>query len=294
MVAMTEKKTQILVVYKKSQMELYEDHHPEGLALVRQREPTLWKQFEQAHQENLLALEKVRTAIHDRGIAATYAHRSEHPPAQHYDLVVSVGGDGTLLDVSHSVLAQPILGVNSSPDMSVGHFCAADADTFDLHLAQWLAGEFEESVLTRLQVMLNKAPVGPPVLNEVLVSHTVPAAVSRYILTVGDTEEEHKSSGIWISTAAGSTGAILSAGGHRLADNDTRLQYLVREPYRVTSATCHLLKGTVDTPLEILSKMRTGAVYLDGHRHQIPITLGDRLTICRHVHPLRLLGFSSD
>ena len=46
------------------------------------------------------------------------------------DLVVAVGGDGTLLAASHNVVDVPILGVNSAPGHSVGFFCAAKRPTF--------------------------------------------------------------------------------------------------------------------------------------------------------------------
>ena len=46
------------------------------------------------------------------------------PPARKPDLVVTIGGDGTLLAASHAIGDTPILGINSAPDFSVGFFCS--------------------------------------------------------------------------------------------------------------------------------------------------------------------------
>ena len=51
------------------------------------------------------------------------------------------------------------------------------------------------------------------VLNDILICHHNPGAMSRYYLTVGRVREEQRSSGVWIATAAGSSGGLHSAGG---------------------------------------------------------------------------------
>lgn len=280
----------LLVVYKKSQLELYQEHEPEAIEYLRAREPQLLARFEHAHKLNSQAIDKVGSAATKLGFDAECVYRADHEAGNLFSLVISVGGDGTLLDVSQTLRDVPIMGVNSSPTMSVGHFCCTDADGFATALEQWRDGQLESAVLNRLQITVNGTPNPTPVLNEMLYAHTVPGAVSRYVFRCGDAEEEHKSSGIWISTAAGSTAAILSAGGHIMDAEDPRLQFVVREPYK-RAAEYKLLRGTTDNELEILSKMRTAALYLDGHRHQIELRLGDRVIVGSHPNPLKLVGF---
>jgi hypothetical protein len=58
-------------------------------------------------------------------------------------LIVSVGGDGTLLRASKAIRdgrRTLLMGVNSSPSSSVGFFCAATAKTFAPLFQQVLAG----------------------------------------------------------------------------------------------------------------------------------------------------------
>ncbi len=281
----------LLVVYKKSQLELYREHDPEAGHQLSEKEPELWGRFVTSHEENASAIEQVRAAIDHRGLDAEFVYRADHETADGFDLVVSVGGDGTLLDVSHSVHHRPLLGVIPS-GASVGYFCGADPAGFGDVLDRWLSDQHSVTELTRLQVSVNGTPFAIPILNEILYSAIVPAAVSRYQIRVGDREEEHKSSGIWISTAAGSTAAIRSAGGERMEPTDSRLQYVVREPFQHGDTDYQLLRGILDGPIEILAKMRTAALYVDGHREQIWLSLGDRVSIARHDCPLRLVGFT--
>ncbi len=282
----------LLVVYKKSQLELYQQHDPAAGEHLRDKEPEIWARFQSAHSENARAIEKVRAATAKQRIEADFVWRADHNTADGYDLVVSVGGDGTLLDVSHCVFRRPLLGVSSSV-LSVGHFCATDAAGFGDALARWQSGELTAVQLNRLQITVNGEAFGIPVLNEILYTAPVPAAVSRYVLTVDGRQEEHKSSGIWIATAAGSTAAIQSAGGVVMETSDDRIQYIVREPYRGGGDEYELVGGFLDGSMELLAKMRTAALYVDGHREQIWLSLGDRVVIDRHPHPLNLLGYGA-
>ena len=293
--AQSDRPLRLLVVYKKSQLELYVEHEEMAMDQLRDREPELYNRFESVHEQNAAAIEQVRQCIQQRGHASHFVHRAELAlDPQDVDLVISVGGDGTLLDVSHSIRDLPLLGVNSSPGVSVGHFCATDATRLGEVLDAFAQGVLVPRPLTRLQVSLNGHVIDTPILNEVLLAHVVPAAVSRYILQCDNASEEHKSSGVWIATAAGSTSAILSAGGRMLPIDDTRIQFLVRELYREPDRTYSLTDGIVRGPIEFLSKMRMGALFLDGHREKIPLVLGDRIRVETHPHPLRLVGYRHD
>lgn len=281
----------VLVVYKKSQMELYDEHEPGRIEEIRRSEPRMYQRFLSAHEDNSRAIESVARQIEARGMIADLQYRAEHERTEDACLVVSVGGDGTLLDVSHAVLSAPLMGVNSAPGSSVGHFCATNAEDFGDTLDRWRNGKLGSARLTRLQATINGRALPLPILNDILFAHTVPAAMSRYVLRIGDVEEEHKSSGIWISSAAGSTAAIRSAGGVEMDPTDERVQYVVREPYLWAGQEHRLLGGIETKPIEMLVKMRTAGLYLDGHREQHTVSLGDRITVARHPRPLELVGF---
>ncbi len=280
----------LLVVYKKSQLELFQEHDPEGARSLAEREPGHHARFLLAHDENRASIDAVAHAIEERGLVADCRYRADRNATCQFDLVVSVGGDGTLLDVSHAVLESPLLGVNSART-SVGHFCATDALGFGAVLDRFLLGALGETPMTRLEVSVNGVPQLTPVLNEVLFAHVCPAAVSRYGITIGEDTEDQKSSGLWIATGAGSTAAIRSAGGVLMHPADPRIQFLVREPYRWGEVPLVYDKGIVEPPIFLECKTRTAAIYLDGHREQVDLGIGDRVRVERHPNPLRLLGF---
>ena len=183
-------------------------------------------------------------------------------------LVVSVGGDGTLLTASHWVRDGLLLGVNSAPGDSVGFFSLATLETFAAVLGRILGGELHPVAVARLALTLDGRPLPEPALNDVLAVHEHPAATSRYLLRVKESEEEHRSSGLWISTAAGSTAGIASAGGRRLPLRSRRLQFRVRELYRAPGRTYALASGFVapGEALVVESRMEDGWLFLDGAR----------------------------
>ena len=77
------------------------------------------------HQETL---RQAKTALRDLGASAVLRYRPEPLPEEGaWDLIVTLGGDGTLLWASHLAdSSTPILAINRAPDTSVGYFCAGD------------------------------------------------------------------------------------------------------------------------------------------------------------------------
>ncbi|MEZ4703720.1 MAG: NAD(+)/NADH kinase [Bdellovibrionota bacterium] len=89
-----------------------------------------------SHLQHQKCLEHVKDVLDRRGIRSTFFHRSEDFDESVYDLVVSVGGDGTFLDASKNVKIKPMLGVNSCPQDSVGRFSAVTQESFETFLDQ--------------------------------------------------------------------------------------------------------------------------------------------------------------
>lgn len=273
-----------------------EEHDPLITKLMRRRDPTVTrlKQSHEAHEETV---REVETALDDLGAQVVFrgGPRFRIPRA---DLVVTIGGDGTLLAASHQIGdGVPLVGINSAPDHSVGFFCGGKKGDVKRTLARALGGELRRTELTRMRVDLNGRCIHARVLNEALVCHASPAATSRYILRIeGEDgllgEEDQRSSGIWIGPAAGSTAAQRSAGGRVLPLSSPKLQYVVREPYTPAGGHFRYAKGLVDPEgtLVIRSKMREAKVFLDGHRIVHSITIGDVLTMRRSADALTVLG----
>ncbi len=211
-----------------------------------------------------------------------------HPTAQdlaNATLVVTIGGDGTFLTVARLLTNTPLFGVNSSPSTSTGHYCAATADTFPARFEDVLSGAIAPVPLTRIMVSIDDVAHDTAALNDVLFAHRTPVASTRYALRIGDASELQLSSGIWVSTASGSTAAILSAGGTVMEVADPRLQYRIREPYALAKIPPNLTHGFVEQ-LEIVSRSDRNALFLDGHTDPIPVPFGARARLQRAPVPL--------
>lgn len=285
--------TRALVVYKKSYYELYGYTQRAGrFAALQGHRQAIIEAMQRSHEENQRTLAAVQAAFEAVGMPYDCLYRGELTSVAGYDLVLSVGGDGTFLEVARYALDLPVLGVNSDPERSTAFFCAANCTTIHSHLEALLAGKVGEMRLARLQVAINDRPLPYYALNDLLVAHANPAAMTSYTLQLGTVSEPQRSSGLWIATAAGSTAAIRAAGGRILPLRSRQLQYLVREPYSGDRCRYRLLKGLVgpDTPLQLTSKTRRGRLFMDGPHLRFSIGLGDVLTVTTAATPLRVLG----
>lgn len=284
----------VLVVYKKSRYRIYllERKNKRMARLIRARHDSVRAMLE-AHEAHERALERVCEILRRAGVDLAVRYRAELA-RDGYDLIVTVGGDGTLLEAARVITDTPVLAVNSSRRHSVGFFCGADEGDMEERIALALAGKLRAVPLSRAAVTVDGAPVGPPVLNDVLFCNDNPAVTSRYVLRVGRVREAQKSSGIWIGTPAGSTAALRSAGGDLLPVRARKIEWVVREPYAPPGGPPVRLRKGVCGPaaqVGILNAMRQAMLYFDGGHRKSVVEMGQLIEVGLHRHPLRLLGF---
>lgn len=293
---MARRSPRIAIVVKRTTYRKFvvEEHDPLIAKLVRRRDPTV-SRLKQSHEAHEATMREVEEAVTKLGAQVVHrgGPRFRIPKA---DLLLSVGGDGTLLAASHQVGdGIPLLGINSAPESSVGFFCGAQKGNIASMIERALAGKLKSVELTRMRVDLNGKCIHARVLNDALVCHASPAATSRYILRVADGEEDQRSSGLWIGPAAGSTAAQRSAGGRVLPLDSEKIQYVVREPYTPAGGHFRFAKGLVAPGEELVihSKMREAKIFLDGHRIVHSMTIGDVLTMRRSSDSLTVLGIAA-
>ena len=286
----------VVVVAKRTAYRRFveDERDPRAKQLLRKRDGSVNTWLE-SHREHVRTLETVERELERTGAQVLLVQRAHAAfDASDAELVIAVGGDGTLLAASHSIGQIPILGVNSAPRHSVGFFCAATRTTFTKLLAQALEGRLPSVELTRMKVSVNGRVRTKRVLNEALYCHSSPAATSRYILSYDRTHEEQRSSGLWIGPAAGSTAAQRSAGGRILPLRSKLIQLVAREPYTPAGQRYRLTKFLVEEghSVSVDSKMDDAAVFFDGPDRQVPVRLGDRVTFTMSDEPLSVLGLA--
>lgn len=288
---------QILVAFKKTRLEHHEAARDDEAPEPGARERASVEQLRASHRTHRAAVDTVVDHIESEGFSSDVSYRGGVHNTEPYDLIVTVGGDGTVLDLSHKVETAPILAVNSDPESSVGYFCAGTADAFPQLFEETLGDALPAFDLLRFRIRVDGEVTGPPVLNDILFAHKNPAAASKYVLEAGDDRhEEQCSSGVWVATPAGSTAAIRSAGGTVLPLGCKNIEYLVREPYPGRGDRGRLLNGIqpVGDPLRIRSRMEHGRVFIDGPHIWREVGFEEAVAIESDAPSLRLFGLDVD
>jgi NAD+ kinase len=284
----------VLVIYKKSayQLMVRERKNARARALLERQDRAV-ERLLASHEDHVSTIQDARAVLERLGVDATFRYRADADTADTFDLVVTIGGDGTLLWASHLVGRQPMLAINSAPRDSVGYFCAGTKDNLEEVIVGALEHSLDAIELTRVQITLDGELVSKRVLNDVLFCHECPAATTRYLIRQRDLEEDHKSSGVWIGPAAGSTAAQRSAGGSVLPPTSTQIQYVVREPYMPNGTRYRLVKGLVEAEEQLLitSKTHGGRLYVDGPHLRRKVALGSEIGVKRSPEALTVLGF---
>ncbi len=129
------------------------------------------------------------------------------------DLIVTIGGDGTILRGVHQAapLGVPVLGVNMG---RVGFMSELDADDAVDGLGWYLEGNarVEERAMLRALVAGQDAPVDA--LNDVIIARgEVLRVIELETLIDGVLLSTYRGDGVVVATATGSTGYALSLGG---------------------------------------------------------------------------------
>lgn len=244
--------------------------------------------YQCAFKDHHKAIRLITTFLTKNHLSYSLKWRGDKINFDNFDYVITIGGDGTFLEAARNVNTQVIIGLNSTPSYSVGKLCLANALRFSEIWEKIKRGKLKMIKLERLRLIYAHSSAPINCLNDILICHSIPAAMSRYSLRINNIEEVQDSSGIWISTAAGSTGGIHSAGGTILPMTDKHLQYLPRELYNGRIKK-NVLKGAVisaRSKIVVTSFIKEGVIYIDGSHLMLPFSFGEKIKINRSPTPL--------
>lgn len=239
-------------------------------------------------RRQIAAIDRVRAALAGHDVRERRVHDLRPDAAADVDLVVTAGGDGTVFTANTLATTAPFLTVNSDPQGSLGHFTRARAEDVPRLLDAWASGRGSIQELPRLRCRTPTIDVR--ILNDALFTNANPAAMSRYVIDDGGRSERQRSSGVWVSTAAGSTGGIHSAGMAPVHALAPALLFKVREPFHAFGPIS-LLEGRQLPPrrLALTAAVPGMALYLDGPNITVPLAPGDTAEFTASDSPLRLL-----
>lgn len=286
----------ILIVYKKPLLEIYENKSDDLAKLVEEGMDV--KDLEAELREDRETRDVVKKALENyKDVKVDWKYRAELSKklVSKYDLIITLGGDGTLMEASHYIKDKPIFGVNSDyrpdSDSSEGFFLAANKHNFLEKYEKLQKGKLKTYKFNRLQLELNGKKLEELVLNDALIIHKHPAATSRMIVKDKGVEEFQKTDGMIIATAASNW--AISYGGQVLPITSKKISYVTKGLYIGRLNPNPKLKTGITKKLEVFSKMREGMIYTDGKHIEYPFGLGAKLKVYP-AKPLRITGFNEE
>jgi len=239
------------------------------------REHATYQQSLSKLQKNLRTLAKLH--VIERNFLTNYLFTEK-------DLVVTIGIDGLVVNTAKYLDGQPLVAVNPDPSQIDGTLLPFDVSQAAGVVKKALQGRMQIKKVTMAEARLKD---GQSLLafNDIFIG--VENHVSaRYRIQIDGKVEEHSSSGIIVSTGAGSTGWMSSffnmANGMLAAyepEGEIRLKkpeiawdcdhlyYIVREPFISKTSGAKVVSGRINRgkPLVVESHMSTGGViFSDG------------------------------
>ena len=202
-----------LLISKLSTYQLYSQSNDNLVSEYVNSESIDAKRIREANDEHHKAADLVLNLLEKANFYVRDIWRNEldeHPEqVNKFDLVITVGGDGTFLDASHFIKDVPIIGVNSDPKRSVGRYCIANAENFEELILGF--DSLKKVQYKRLEAVIDGQEL-PPILNEIFIAHSNPAAMTRYHLKSAKYDADVRGSGLIVCTPSGVTGWALNAG----------------------------------------------------------------------------------
>ena len=208
---------------------------------------------------------------------------------QRCDLIVVVGGDGSLLGVARDLAhtRKPVLGVNRG---GLGFLADIAPKKIPEQLGAVLAGEYrvEDHFLLEASVQRSGSELmRSPALNDVVVHPGSMARMMEFSLAVnGDFVYDQRSDGLIVASPTGSTAYALSAGGPIMHPSLDAIVIVPMYPHTLTSRPL-VVRG--DSAIEVtLGSVGQAQVSCDSQVN-FKLQSGDQVRIEKYAAPLRLV-----
>ncbi|HYG78611.1 MAG TPA: NAD(+)/NADH kinase [Planctomycetota bacterium] len=213
------------------------------------------------------------------------------------DLVLVFGGDGSILSVARRLHGNPIpvFGVNMG---QLGFLAETSPEELRKTLPWVLRGDYVLSSRMMLQIRVangisgSRKPHSPAeflALNDAVLLRLPKASMMAVEVRVsGEEVARYKGDGLIVSTATGSTGYSLSAGGPILSE---RLKAMIVTPICPHTLANRPIVLSGDETLEIRAETRTGSpveLVMDG-QVSCSLTSGTVVTVARAPHEFNLV-----
>ncbi len=262
-----------------------------GLVMHRERAPELalatveWL-IERGHEVRLVAEEAAALRMPDLGVSPADLSIG-------LDLMLSLGGDGTMLRAVDLVAADgvPVLGVNLG---QLGYLTEVEPSGVRMALKRFLAGSYRIEERMRLQVVVHRQGQEPDLLqalNEAVVEKSEMGHTVRLdVLLDGRPFTSYVSDGLILATPTGSTAYAFSAGGPIV---DPRHRAVLMAPVAAHMLFDRALVLQPDCQVSVIvGGDRSAGVSVDG-RAAAALAPGDSVVCTASDRPARLVTFGT-
>ena len=206
------------------------------------------------------------------------------------DLIVVVGGDGSLLGVGRDLAhcGVPVVGVNRG---GLGFLADISPEQIDAALGDVLAGKYHVEDHFLLEVTVRRAGdevARSPALNDVVVHLGGMARMMEFSLWVDDEfVYDQRSDGLIIASPTGSTAYSLSAGGPIMHPSLDAIVVVPMFPHTLTSRPL-VIRGQSEIKVIVGESDQQARISCDSQVDYL-IEPGDEVVISKYATPLRLL-----
>lgn len=208
------------------------------------------------------------------------------------DLVIVVGGDGSLLGFGREMAASgvPVVGVNRG---GLGFLAAISPEQIEPKFSEILDGNFtiEEHFLLEASVLRNDQVIAQQsALNDVVVSPGSAMGMMEFALWLDDEYVyDQRSDGLIVASPTGSTAYALSAGGPIMHPQLDAFVVVPMFPHTLTSRPL-VVPGNQVLRLRLLNDFSTAPQISCDSQVQIRFEAGDEIRIQKHSNVLKLLS----
>lgn len=211
--------------------------------------------------------------------------------AQHCDLMISIGGDGTLLTAARALVGTnvPLVGINLG---RLGFLVDISPNEMTKKIQDILNGEFhsEERIILEARLVRNgKIVHQQSAFNEVVIHRSHSAGMIEIDTAVNNTHlNSQRSDGLIVSTPTGSTAYALSGGGPLMHPSMDAIVLVPISPHTLTNRPI-VLDGSSTIDIKFNQRSHHHAQVSCDNVLMPPLIEGDIVNIKRHTKRIQLL-----
>lgn len=206
------------------------------------------------------------------------------------DLLISLGGDGTLLTTARALVDKntPLLGINLG---RLGFLADVSVSDFEQHLIAVIAGRYTVESRFFIEGEIdgpNRSTSKNIAVNDIILhSHESLSMIEYEVYSDGNLIHKQRADGVIVTTPTGSTAYALSGGGPIMHPSLETLAIVPICPHTLSNRPI-VLPANQEIEVRLSEGKSIAKVNYDG-RSSVIIGTGDRVLIKRHSQMITLL-----